>query len=87
MLNNLLKNELGFQGFVMSDWQAQHTGAASAVAGLVTNLFLCPIFRAPYLTAGKMFHASGSLLALSSLNKYVANLIVGHDYAWRHPLQ
>lgn len=33
-LNDLLKNELGFQGFVMSDWQAQHTGAASAVAGL-----------------------------------------------------
>ncbi|KAG9234442.1 putative beta-glucosidase A [Amylocarpus encephaloides] len=34
MLNNLLKNELGFQGFVMSDWQAQHTGVASAAAGL-----------------------------------------------------
>lgn len=34
MLNGLLKGELGFQGFVMSDWQAQHTGAASAVAGL-----------------------------------------------------
>jgi beta-glucosidase len=33
-LNGLLKGELGFQGFVMSDWQAQHTGAASAVAGL-----------------------------------------------------
>jgi beta-glucosidase len=33
-MNDLLKNELGFQGFVMSDWQAQHTGAASAVAGL-----------------------------------------------------
>lgn len=26
LLNDLLKNELGFQGFVMSDWQAQHTG-------------------------------------------------------------
>lgn len=34
LMNGLLKGELGFQGFVMSDWQAQHTGAASAVAGL-----------------------------------------------------
>ena len=34
LMNDLLKNELGFQGFIMSDWQAQHTGAASAVAGL-----------------------------------------------------
>ena len=34
LLNNVLKNELGFQGFVMSDWQAQHTGVASALAGL-----------------------------------------------------
>jgi len=34
LLNDLLKNELGFQGFVMSDWQAQHTGVASAAAGL-----------------------------------------------------
>ncbi|KAI1122690.1 glycoside hydrolase family 3 protein [Nemania abortiva] len=33
-LNGILKGELGFQGFVMSDWQAQHTGVASAVAGL-----------------------------------------------------
>ncbi|CAJ2509842.1 Uu.00g057420.m01.CDS01 [Anthostomella pinea] len=33
-LNGLLKGELGFQGFVMSDWQAQHSGAASAMAGM-----------------------------------------------------
>ncbi|KAI0901687.1 glycoside hydrolase family 3 protein [Annulohypoxylon nitens] len=33
-LNGLLKGELGFQGFVMSDWQAQHSGVSSAVAGL-----------------------------------------------------
>lgn len=34
ILNHLLKNELGFQGFVMSDWSAQHSGVSSALAGL-----------------------------------------------------
>ncbi|KAH6668439.1 putative beta-glucosidase A [Halenospora varia] len=33
-LNYLLKNELDFQGFVTSDWWAQHTGVASTLAGL-----------------------------------------------------
>lgn len=33
-LNGLLKGELGFQGFVVTDWSAQHTGIASAEAGL-----------------------------------------------------
>ncbi|ONH65029.1 Beta-glucosidase 1 [Cyberlindnera fabianii] len=34
LLNYLLKEELGFQGFVVSDWGAQHTGVDSALAGL-----------------------------------------------------
>ncbi len=34
LMNYLLKGELGFQGFVMSDWQGQHSGVASALAGL-----------------------------------------------------
>ena len=34
ILNGLLKDELDFQGFVMSDWGAQHSGVASALAGL-----------------------------------------------------
>ncbi|GFP52681.1 probable beta-glucosidase M [Trichoderma asperellum] len=33
-LNGLLKTELGFQGFVVSDWGAQHAGVATAKAGL-----------------------------------------------------
>ncbi|KAG7008767.1 beta-glucosidase 1 [Physcia stellaris] len=33
-LNYLLKGELDFQGFVMSDWQAQHSGVGSALAGM-----------------------------------------------------
>ncbi|PSR80144.1 glycosyl hydrolase family 3 N terminal domain-domain-containing protein [Coniella lustricola] len=34
LLNGLLKDELGFQGFVVSDWGAQQSGVASALAGL-----------------------------------------------------
>lgn len=34
MINGLLKDELGFQGFIMSDWLAQMSGVASALAGL-----------------------------------------------------
>lgn len=34
LLNYLLKEELGFQGFVVSDWGAQHSGVTSALSGL-----------------------------------------------------
>ena len=34
LLNKLLKHELGFQGFVMTDWQAHHSGVESSLAGL-----------------------------------------------------
>lgn len=34
ILNGILKEELGFQGFVVTDWDAQHTGVASAISGL-----------------------------------------------------
>jgi len=33
-LNGLLKTEIGFNGFVVSDWFAQHSGVGSALAGL-----------------------------------------------------
>ncbi|EFX00050.1 beta-glucosidase [Grosmannia clavigera kw1407] len=34
LLNGVLKTELGFEGFVVSDWDGQHSGVASALAGL-----------------------------------------------------
>lgn len=33
LLNYLLKGELDFQGFVMTDWSAQHSGVGDALAG------------------------------------------------------
>ncbi|KAJ5437494.1 Glycoside hydrolase superfamily [Penicillium cf. griseofulvum] len=34
IINGILKDELGFQGFVQSDWLAQRSGVHSAIAGL-----------------------------------------------------
>ncbi len=34
ILNNILKEELGFQGYVMSDWNAQHTTTGAANGGM-----------------------------------------------------
>ncbi|KAL4927979.1 beta-glucosidase [Aspergillus undulatus] len=34
LLNKLLKAELGYQGFVMSDWSATHSGVGAALAGM-----------------------------------------------------
>lgn len=34
LLNGVLKDELGFQGFVQSDWLAQRSGVNSAIGGL-----------------------------------------------------
>ena len=34
LLNGILKDELGFQGFVVSDWLAQRSGVGTALAGL-----------------------------------------------------
>ncbi|KAB2569402.1 putative beta-glucosidase A [Lasiodiplodia theobromae] len=34
VMNGILKTELGFQGFVVTDWSGQHSGVSSALAGL-----------------------------------------------------
>jgi len=34
VLNHLIKNELGFQGFIISDWYATWSGVSSILAGL-----------------------------------------------------
>ena len=38
MLNGILKTELGFQGYVVSDWQATHAGVDAINSGLDMNM-------------------------------------------------
>ncbi|KAH7248226.1 glycosyl hydrolase family 3 N terminal domain-containing protein [Fusarium solani] len=38
LLNGILKTELGFQGYIMSDWFATHSGPESMNAGLDMNM-------------------------------------------------
>lgn len=38
LLNGLLKGELAFNGFVVSDWAATSSGVNSALAGLDMNM-------------------------------------------------
>lgn len=46
--NYILKGELGFQGFILSDWQAQHSGAASTFAGLDMTMPGDTVFNSGY---------------------------------------
>jgi beta-glucosidase len=50
VLSGLLKSELEFKGYVMSDWDAQHTTVESAVTGLDSKYFLSPRWRTAKLT-------------------------------------
>lgn len=49
-LNGLLKTELGFQGFVVSDWNAQYTGVATALAGMDVAMPGASVFWGPQLS-------------------------------------
>ena len=62
LLNGLLKDELGFQGFVQSDWLAQHGGVSTALAGLDMSMD----GDGDYHTDGKSFW--GEKLTIAILN-------------------
>lgn len=45
LMNGLLKEELGFQGFVVSDWYEHKSGVASANAGLDVVMPVAPLWN------------------------------------------
>ncbi|KAF3031612.1 hypothetical protein E8E12_002364 [Didymella heteroderae] len=58
-LNGLLKGELGFQGAVMSDWFATHSGISSIEAGLDLNMPGSP--TSPYFHNITQFIRDGNI--------------------------
>ncbi|KAF4814308.1 putative beta-glucosidase E [Colletotrichum tropicale] len=62
LLNGILKDEMGFQGFVQSDWLAQRSGVGSALAGLDMSM-----------PGDGLFWADGKSLWGSELTKAVLN--------------
>lgn len=47
-MNKLLKGELGFQGFVMSDWGAHHSGVSATLAGMDMSMPGDVVLGSPY---------------------------------------
>ena len=64
-MNDILKNELGFQGFVMSDWGAQHS-TISAITGLDMSM--------PGDIFGFNITAQGFIIFNSNASYFGANL-------------
>src|SRR6201992_1359780 len=58
-MNYLLKGELGFQGFIMSDWSAQHAGIATAFTGLDMSMPGDTVFN-----SGRSYWGSNLTIAL-----------------------
>src|SRR5256714_1918789 len=92
LLNGILKDELGFQGYVQSDWLAQRRGVASALAGLDMSMPGDGLFWrdgaslwGPQMTVAVL---NGSL-PLERLNDMVTRIVaawyqVGQD-TWERP--
>jgi beta-glucosidase len=93
LINGLLKDELDFQGFVMSDWGAQLTGVQSALAGLdmtmpggETQIPTSPSYWGSSLTTAVL---NGSV-PLSRINDMVTRILaawylVGQDQSYPEP--
>lgn len=74
-LNGILKTELGFQGFVVSDWGAQHAGPDSYNAGLDMAM---PSFYAGYGNLTTLY-ANGSV-STARLNDQATRILAAYYY-------
>ncbi|SPO21044.1 probable beta-glucosidase [Ustilago trichophora] len=81
LLNNRLKTELEFPGYVMSDWGAQHAGVASANAGLDMTMpgdVLCCSLQEGSLWGGNLTTAvNNGSVATTRLDDMATRVLAG----------
>ncbi|MGH9446116.1 MAG: glycoside hydrolase family 3 protein, partial [Terriglobia bacterium] len=62
LLNDVLKNDWGFKGWVMSDWGATHSTVASALSGLDEEFYANRYFAGPLMAAVERHDVPESVL-------------------------
>lgn len=80
LLNYLLKEELGFQGFVMTDWTALYAGVDAAIAGLDMDMPGEPEYFGGNLTTA----ALNGTLPLDRLDDMATRILSALIYAGVH---
>ena len=85
ILNETLKGDLGYQGYVMSDFGAVHSTAASLVAGLDQELnrprFFTPALLDAALAAGQITQAQIEAAATRVISAYIRGGLFDHPMA------
>ncbi|KAL3428422.1 beta-glucosidase F [Phlyctema vagabunda] len=78
LINGILKDEMGFQGLVMSDWLAQIGGVSSALAGLDMAMpgdGSVPLFGLSYWASDLSRAVLNGTVPLSRLNDMVTRIV------------
>ncbi|KAJ5164156.1 Glycoside hydrolase superfamily [Penicillium coprophilum] len=78
LLNDILKDELGFQGFVMTDWLGHYSGVASAIAGLDMSMpgdGAVPLFGDSYWGAELSRSILNGSVPVNRLNDMVQRIV------------
>lgn len=79
LLNGILKTELGFEGFVVSDWDGQMSGVASALAGLDLTMPSAGLFGPHLLRA-----VHNGSVPLARLTDMATRLVAAHHHRRQH---
>ena len=87
--NYLLKNELGFQGAILSDWQAQHTGVSAALAGLDMSMPGDTVFNsnASYWGANLTIAVLNGTVPQYRIDDMAVRIMAGYYYVGRQSEQ